>query len=48
MVAALQEVDTILADSVNEPMFPGDPTGPGVRFKVSERLRFSEPLERVL
>ena len=47
VVAGLKEVDAIVSDKVDEPVFLGQTAGPDVRAEVPKRFRLSEPGEWV-
>ena len=47
MVAGLEEVDAIVSDEVDEPVFLGQTAGPDVGAEVPKGFRLSEPRERV-
>lgn len=47
MVAGLEEVDAIVSDEVDEPVFLRQTAGPDVRAEVPKGLRLSEPGEWV-
>lgn len=47
MVAGLEEVDAIVSDEVDEPVFLSQTAGPDVRAEMPKGFRLPEPRERV-
>jgi hypothetical protein len=47
MVAALQKVDSSLADSVDEPVLLGDSSAPGASEQILQGLRLTDTRKRI-